>query len=121
MTASGENVAGVDGRHQFIPVQKQDLIEALALSGHSGQSQTDFRTFCGFLSSYYHHHFYEELTELKDIYAWFAPHGPRPVRHKPMDLDAAYRALTSTFENVMTQAAFIEIPASDVQALGGEH
>ncbi len=122
MTANGvESVAGVDGRHQFIPVQKQDLIEALAVSGHPGQSQNDFRTFCAFLSSYYHHHFYEELTELKDIHAWFAPHGPRPVRRKPVDLDATYRDLTSTFENVMTQAAFVELAAADVQALGGEH
>ena len=122
MTANGvENVAGVDGRHQFIPVQKQDLIEALAASGHSGQEQQDFRTFCGFLASYYHHSFYSELTELKDIYAWFAPHGPKPVRRKPINLETAYRDLTTTFENVMTQAAFVEIPAADVQALGGEH
>ena len=122
MAAHGvENMAGVDGRHQFIPVQKQDLIESLAATGHSGQEQRDFRTFCSFLASYYHHSFYSELTELKDIHAWFAPHGPRPVRRRPIDLEAAYRDLTTTFENVMTQAAFVEIPQAEVQALGGEH
>ena len=122
MPESGaENVTGVDGRHQFIPVQKLDLIEALATTGHSGQEQRDFRTFCAFLAAYYHHSFYAELTELKDIHAWFAPHGPKPVRRKPIDLDAAYRDLMATFENVMTQAAFVEIPADQVQALGGEH
>jgi hypothetical protein len=122
MPASGdENMTGVDVRHQFIPVQKQDLIEALAATGHSGQEQQDFRTFCGFLASYYHHSFYSELTELKDIYAWFAPHGPKPVRRRPIDLATAYRNLVTTFENVMTQAAFVEIPPEQVQALGGEH
>ena len=122
MTASAvENVAGVDGRHQFIPVQKQDLIEALAASGHTGQAQRDFRTFCAFLSSYYHHHYYAELTELKDTHAWFAPHGPKPVRRMPVDLEATYRDFAATFDNVMAQANFIEIPPADVQALGGEH
>lgn len=122
MAASdAENGASVDGRHQFIPVQKQDLIEALAATGHAAQEQKDFRTFCGFLASYYHHSFYAELTELKDLHAWFAPHGPRPIRRKPIDLDAAYGDLIATFENVMTQAAFVEIPAAEVQALGGEH
>lgn len=122
MAASdAENGASVDGRHQFIPVQKQDLIEALAVTGHAGQEQKDFRTFCAFLASYYHHSFYAELTELKDLHAWFAPHGPRPIRRKPIDLDAGYRDLIATFENVMTQAAFVEIPAAEVQALGGEH
>jgi hypothetical protein len=120
-TSGTENVTGVDGRHQFIPIQKQDLIEALATTGHSGQEQHDFRTFCAFLAAYYHHSFYAELTELKDIHAWFAPHGPKPVRRKPIDLDAAYGDLMTTFENVMTQAAFVEIPAAQVQALGGEH
>ena len=116
-----ENVAGVDARHQFIPVQKQDLIEALAASGHAGSAQRDFRTFCGFLSSYYHQHYYADLTELKDTHAWFAPRGPKPVRRKPVDLEATYRDLIATFENVMAQANFAEIPAADVQALGGEH
>src|SRR6185503_759880 len=101
--------------------QKQDLIEALAATGHSGQEQQDFRTFCAFLGSYYHHHYYEELAELKDAHAWFAPHGPKPIRRRPPDLDALYRDFTATFDNVMAQANFIEIPAADVQALGGEH
>jgi len=122
MTANGaDNVAGVDGRHQFIPIQKQDLVEALTTSGHSGAEQQNFRTFCAFLGSYYHHHFYEELTELKDAHAWFGPHGPKPVRRRPPDLEAVYRDFTATFENVMTQANFVEIPAAAVQALGGEH
>ncbi|MBI1210996.1 MAG: DUF3754 domain-containing protein [Alphaproteobacteria bacterium] len=122
MAAHGdENGTSVDGRHQFIPVQKQDLIEALAATGHTGQEQKDFRTFCGFLASYYHHSFYSELTELKDLHAWFAPHGPKPIRRKPMDLETAYLELIATFENVMTQAAFVEIPPDQVEALGGEH
>jgi hypothetical protein len=122
MTVEGiANVAGVDGRHQFIPVQKQDLIEALAATGHSGQEQRDFQTFCSFLASYYHHQYYDELSELKAHHAWFAPHGPKPVRRRPPDLDAVYRDFAATFDNVMAQANFVELQAAEVQALAGDH
>jgi hypothetical protein len=109
------------GRTPFIPVLKPDLVERLSEQGLPRDQAADFQTLCTFLGAYFHHDFYDELTELKDIYAWFAPNGPRPVRHPPVDPDATYRKLCTTLEGVLTRANFIELPQVDVASLGGDH
>ena len=105
----------------FIPVVKADLIAALAEQGVQRDQLADFHTLCTFLGSYFHHDFYDELTELKDIYAWFSPNGPKPMRRQTMTADAAFARLTAIFESVMARANFVEMPKSEVFALGGEH
>ena len=116
---SAENTA--PARPQFIPVLKSDLIAALSESGIAREQLNDFTTLCSFLGSYFHHDFYDELTELKDIYAWFSPAGPRPQRRKAPSAEEAYTRLSATLESVMTRANFAELPLAEVQALGGEH
>ena len=110
-----------DGRPQFIPVLKTDIITALSQTGLTPEQRGDFETLCGFLGSYFHHDFYDELTALKEVYAWFSPSGPRPQKREPPNAEDAYRQLTKTFDEVMTRANFIEVPRADVEALGGEH
>ena len=109
------------GQTQFIPVLKPDLIERLSEQGFTHDQAADFQTLCTFLGAYFHHDFYDELTELKDTYAWFAPNGPRPVRQPPVDPDATYAKLCTTLEAVLARANFVELPQVDVSALGGDH
>lgn len=106
---------------QFIPILKSDLIATLAEQGLTRDQVSSFHTLCTFLGSYFHHDFYDELTELKDIYAWFSPTGQRPSRRETMTGDAAFARLSSIFDGVMTRANFLELPPNQVQALGGEH
>ncbi|MCE9522676.1 MAG: DUF3754 domain-containing protein [Alphaproteobacteria bacterium] len=110
-----------DGRSQFIPVLKTDIVTTLTHSGLTPDQQGDFETLCSFLGSYFHHDFFDELTELKDIYAWFSPAGPRPAKREPPDGGDAYRRLTETFDSVLKRANFTEVSRADVEALGGEH
>ena len=56
-------------RTQFIPIRKADLIESLASDGLTADQARDFRTLCAFLGAYFHHDFYDELTDLKDTHA----------------------------------------------------
>ncbi len=111
----------VHARSHFIPILKSDLITALSQTGLAREQLGDFETLCRFLGSYFHHDFYDELVELKDLYAWFSPTGPRPVRREPPNAEEAYAQLTSTFESVMTRANFLELSRADVEGLGGEH
>ena len=111
----------IPARSQFIPILKSDIVSALSGNGLAGEQLGDFSTLCAFLGSYFHHDFYDELTELKEIYAWFSPAGPRPQRRQPPGAEQAFAALTATLESVMARANFVELSAADVQALGGEH
>lgn len=118
-----QNSAGIAAaaRPQFIPVLKTDLIAALSEAGLPRDQIGDFTTLCAFLGSYFHHDFYDELTDLKDIYAWFSPAGPRPQRRTAPNAQEAYAQLSTTLISVMTRANFAELSAGEVQALGGEH
>lgn len=116
---SAENTPAA--RSQFIPVLKSDLIAALSDGGLAREQQRDFNTLCAFLGSYFHHDFYDELTELKEVYAWFSPLGPRPQRRQPPGAEEAFASLSATLDDVMTRANFVELQADDVQSLGGEH
>ncbi len=108
-------------RTHFIPVLRADLIAAALEQGLADDQVHDFKTLATFLGAYFHHDFYDELTELKDTYAWFSPTGPHPVRRETRDADAAFSKLVATFETVMSRANFIELPQADVAGLGGDH
>lgn len=120
-TSQISQATGPEGYTAFIPILKSDLISTLAEQGLAEDQVGDFRTLCGFLGAYFHHDFYDELTELKDTYAWFSPNGPRPT-HRPLDdPEAAYKRLCATLESVMERANFIELPQAEIKALGGDH
>jgi hypothetical protein len=122
MAAEGhtEEQAVHSGTH-FIPVLKSDLVTTLAETDLSRDQAADFLTLCTFLGSYFHHDFYDELTDLKETYAWFSPAGPRPRRRPPDEPEAAYTRLVATLESVMARANFTELAKSDIDALGGDH
>ncbi len=110
-----------DHRTAFIPVLKSDLVAGLAEHGLAREQTDEFRTLCAFLGAYFHHDFYDELTDLKEIYAWFSPAGPRPTRRPPDEPEAAYKRLCTTLDSVMARANFTELPQSEIAALGGDH
>jgi hypothetical protein len=105
----------------FIPVLRADLIAALRDQGLANDQMNDFQTLATFIGAYFHHDFYDELTELKDTYAWFSQTGPHPVRRDMRDADTAFTKLVATFESVMARANFVELPRSEVAELGGDH
>jgi hypothetical protein len=111
----------VPARAQFIPILKSDLISALSDSGIAREHLGDFTTLCAFLSAYFHHDFYDELTDLKEVYSWFSPAGPRPQRREPPGAEEAFASLSATLVSVMTRANFVELAAADVTHLAGEH
>jgi hypothetical protein len=66
----GERHAAADGREQFIPVRKADLIDAL--TGHGSLAGDDereeFRLVCRALAALYHYEYLARLERLRDDY-----------------------------------------------------
>lgn len=120
-TTENSHEPTVHSKMHFIPVLRADLIAAASDQGLANDQVHDFKTLATFLGAYFHHDFYDELTELKDTYAWFSPSGPHPVRREARDADGAFAKLMATFESVMARANFMELPQAEVAALGGDH
>ena len=105
-------------RMQFIPIRKPDLISRLAKDKLSPEQARDFYTLCTFLGAYYHHDFYDELTELKDAFALInAP----STQVSDQELDDAFANMSSTFSGVLKRANFIELTKDEVEHLSGDH
>src|SRR5512134_3523024 len=96
-TAPNSSALGAPPRMHYIPVLRADLIAAALEQGLSNDQVGDFRTLAMFLGAYFHHDFYDELTELKETYAWFSQAGPHPLRRETRDADAAFAKLMATF------------------------
>lgn len=120
-TAEKSPAAPARDKMHFIPVLRADLIAAALEQGLANDQVHDFKTLTTFLGAYFHHDFYDELTELKETYAWFSPTGPHPVRREARDADTAFAKLMTTFESIMARANFRELSQADVAALGGDH
>jgi len=99
---------------QFIPVRKANLVRALAKDNLTPEQSRDFHTLCTFLGAYFHHDFYDELTDLKDLFA-------RLNEERTGDGDEAYAELEKTFVGVLQRANFIELGKDDVTRLGGDN
>lgn len=103
---------------QFIPVRKSELVAALATDGLTVDQTRDFYTLCTFLGAYYHHDFYDELTDLKEHFARFAQAGNASPEK---DADSRFAAMSDTFTGVLKRANFIELSRADVERLGGDN
>lgn len=103
---------------QFIPVRKSELIAALAKDNLSPDQTRDFYTLCTFLGAYYHHDFYDELTELKEAFESFSNSS---TVSPPADHDARFEAMAKTFTGVLHRGNFIELTKEQVEHLGGDN
>jgi hypothetical protein len=103
---------------QFIPIRKPDLIAALAKDNLTPDQTRDFYTLCTFLGAYYHHDFYDELTELKDSFEVFSKSS---TVSPSGDHDARFESMTQTFVGVLHRANFVELTKEQVLHLGGDN
>jgi len=87
-----------------IPLRRSALVDALAQQGLGAADAADFRKLAAFLGAYFHHDFYQELTEMKDLRARLDEAG---------DDDAAFATLETTFLKVLQRGNFTELPADE--------
>ncbi len=95
-----------------IPLRRTALVEALARQGMGAADAADFRKLAAFIGAYFHHDFYQELTEMKDLRARLDEAG---------DDDASFATLEATFLKVLQRGNFVELPAEEVRRTDGEN
>jgi hypothetical protein len=101
-----------DGIDEFIPVRKDDIVEALIKSGAlaSDAECEKFRLLCQMLEAIYHYEYFVVLERLRHDYYYF---GPDVAPHGAMDpetIERGYTDLLQSLDQVLKDANFIELP-----------
>lgn len=101
-----------DGIDEFIPVRKDDIIEALIKSGAlaTDAEREKLRRLCRMLEAIYHYEYFVVLERLRHDYYYFSPDV---APHAAMDRDTierGYTDLLQSLDQVLKDANFIELP-----------
>jgi hypothetical protein len=107
-----------DGREQFIPVRKADLLDALVDHGAlaSEAEREQFRQICRSLAAIYHYDYFAALERLRHDYFYFSPELDPHARFDHAALEAAYADLVASFESVLKDANFAEMSHAEIEA-----
>ena len=105
-----------DGLDQFIPVRKNDIIEALVKKGAfaSDAEREKFRQLCQMLASIYHYEYFALLERLRHDYYYFSP---EIAPHAAMDrelIERSYADLVQSLDKVLKDANFVELPHQEI-------
>lgn len=102
------SVGGTAKRQLYIPVRKRVLFEALSAKiGAAISDGAAFDRLTALLSALIHHEYFAELERLRDGYAQLVEGNGS---------DADYFAFELSFDKVMRQANFEEIPQEELEA-----
>ena len=105
-------------REQFIPVRKEDLLDALighgALAGEAEREK--FRQICRSLAAIYHYDYFDALERLRRDYFYFNPELDPHARFDQAALEAAYADLVESFAGVLKHANFVEMSHAEIEA-----
>jgi hypothetical protein len=105
-------------REQFIPVRKDDLLDALVGHGalSSDAERDELRQICRSLAAIYHYDYFDALERLKRDYFYFDPELDPHARFDRDALDKAYADLVESFGSVLRHANFVELSHAEVAA-----
>lgn len=100
-------------RHQFIPVRKTDLVDAIAADRSLAHAPGPdaFRQLCRLLGLIIHYEAFDELETLKDAYFHFNPRFPA----SPARTEDAYAVLSAALTRVLARANFIEVEKGEIE------
>ena len=116
-TGNGHDATPPDGRDQFIPVRKSDILDALVDNGQLADDalKTQFRQVCRMLGAIYHYEYFERLENLRRDYYYFDPgHQPR-AGIDAASLERSYGQLIESFTAVLKGANFVEVSHEEVE------
>jgi hypothetical protein len=104
-------------RDQFIPVRKEDLLDALIEHGPlaTAVEREKFRQVCRILTAIYHYETFAQLERLRHDYFYFDPDLDPHARFDGGALEAAYADLAASFTGVLSEANFVEIAHAEIE------
>lgn len=114
---NGQDNTPADGRDQFIPVRKSDILDALVDKGQlaSEASKAQFRQVCRMLGAIFHYEYFERLEALRRDYYYFDPGLDPRARFDAASLERSYGQLIDSFTTVLKGANFIEVSHEEVE------
>lgn len=101
---------------QFIPVRKDDIVEALIAQGafSTEEERDDFRRLCLKLAAIYHCEYLVPLERLRNDYYYFNPEiAPHAAADRAL-IERSYGDLVQSLDTVLKEANFVELPHEDV-------
>jgi hypothetical protein len=103
-------------RDRFIPVRKEDLLSALIKQGDLADpaERELFWRFARTLRTICHYEYSETLDRLRDDYYYFSPEIAGHTAVDRIKSDCAYDDLIRSFDKVLKDANFEELPHEDV-------
>ena len=108
-------------RDHFIPVRKADILDALVEHGALAKDQLrHFRRLCRLLAAIYHYRYFDRLERLRADYFYFNPELEPHARFGAAARERAYANLRKTFDGVLANANFVEIPHAEIERAHGE-
>jgi len=117
MTTGNGHDTTPEGRDQFIPVRKSDILDALVENGQLGDDalKAQFRQVCRMLGAIYHYEYFERLEVLRRDYYYFNPELDRHARIKIDNVERAYGELITSFTAVLKGANFVEVSHEEIE------
>jgi hypothetical protein len=117
MTTGNGHDATPEGRDQFIPVRKSDILDALVENGQLGDDalKAQFCQVCRMLGAVYHYEYFERLEVLRRDYYYFNPELDRHARIKIDNVERAYDELITSFTAVLKGANFVEVSHEEIE------
>jgi|SRR5882672_1477681 uncharacterized protein DUF3754 len=117
MTTGNGHDTMPEGRDQFIPVRKSDILDALVENGQLGDDalKAQFRQVCRMLGAIYHYEYFERLEVLRRDYYYFNPELDRHARIKIDNVERAYGELITSFTAVLKGANFVEVSHEEIE------
>jgi hypothetical protein len=105
-----------EGRDQFIPVRKSDILDALVGIASSATIRSGrFRQVCRMLGAIYHYEYFERLEALRRDYYYFDPALDPRARFDATSLERSYGQLNESFTAVLKGANFVEVSHEEVE------
>lgn len=107
-----------DGLDKFIPLSKRDLLDTLTDQGAFGDAgqREEFRRLGQTLAAIYHYEYLAQLEELRNDYYYFSPEVARRTARDAKSIEADYADLVRSFDKVLKDANFTELPHADIDA-----
>src|SRR5437868_11854652 len=114
--SSSKRLAAMHDRDRFIPVRKDDILEALIDHGMiSGEGQREqFRQLCRMLAAIFHYEYFTQLEKLRHAYFYFDPQLDAPAIASAAAMENAYAELMVALNAVLEDANFVEVPQEDI-------
>lgn len=111
------------GRGNFIPVRRSELCAALFADCRFREAGLEDKAqhLTRLLASLLHFEYFEDLEQVRDLYARFDPMHPAPAGQSAPDVNSARAEFMVAFRRILQSANFVEVDRTEIERAHQEH